>query len=39
MNHAAQMGMTLGSVDIAVGGFFFNASFSCVGVTTYDDNV
>jgi hypothetical protein len=36
MNHAAQSGMTLGEVEILVGGFFFNASFSCVGVTRYE---
>ena len=39
MNHAAQIGITRGSVDIADGGFFSRASFNCFGVTTYDDNV
>lgn len=37
INHAAQSGMTLGEVEILVGGFFFRASLSWLGVTKYEE--
>ena len=38
MNHAAQIGITLLSVEIFVGGFLVRASSSSAGDTTYDVN-
>lgn len=37
MNHAAQRGITRGEVEIFVVGFFLRASFSCFGVTRYEE--
>ena len=37
MNHAAHSGITRGEVEILVGGFFFRASLSSLGVTRYEE--
>lgn len=39
MNQAAQIGIVLGAVDIFDRTFFFRASFSSFGVTTYAGSV
>jgi len=37
MNQAAHIGITLGSDEMDVGAFFFKASLTSFGVTTYEE--